>query len=138
MDRCLSLTFVLYVLWFTASDYPFVIFKQLFLLKHAMFSIQENKQRFNIKIICYNTMQVLWEIDITIWNKDIQNVCLIGEWCRCILLCYFLSIQFCYTLHFFGLMVEVYRRTSRHIKSIFNASVTRFITGHLLTLNCNV
>jgi hypothetical protein len=31
-------------------------------------------------------------------------------------------------------MVEVYRQTSRHIKSIFNASVTRFITGHLLTL----
>jgi hypothetical protein len=29
-----------------------------------MFSIQENKQRFNIKIICYNTMQGLWEIDV--------------------------------------------------------------------------
>jgi hypothetical protein len=27
-------------------------------------------------------------------------------------------------------MVEVYRRIGRYIKSIFNASVTRFITGH--------
>jgi hypothetical protein len=43
------LTFVLYViLLFTASDYHFGIFK-LFSLKHVIFSIQENKQRFNIK-----------------------------------------------------------------------------------------
>jgi hypothetical protein len=41
-------------------------------------------------------------------------------------------VQFCYTLHFFWLMVEVYRRIGRYIKSIFNASVTRFITGFLL------
>ena len=43
------LPFVLYVLlWFTTSDYPFGIFK-LFSLKHVMFSVQENKQHFNIK-----------------------------------------------------------------------------------------
>jgi hypothetical protein len=53
MDRCLSfvifrLTFVLHViLLFTASDYHFGIFK-LFSLNHVIFSIQENKQRFNI------------------------------------------------------------------------------------------
>jgi len=45
----LRLSFVLYVLlWFTASYYPFVIFK-LFPLKHAMFPIHENKQISNIK-----------------------------------------------------------------------------------------
>ena len=52
--------------------------------------------------------------------------------------CYFLSIQLYLAMHFFGLMVELYRRTSRHIKSICNTSVTRFITGHLLTLIFNV
>jgi hypothetical protein len=40
-------TFVLFVLWFTASDYPYGIIK-LFSLKHVMFSVEENKQRFNI------------------------------------------------------------------------------------------
>ena len=40
-------TFVLSVLWFTASDYPYGIIK-LFSLKHVMFSVEENKQRFNI------------------------------------------------------------------------------------------
>jgi len=30
-----------------------------------MFSIQENKQRFNMKILCYNTIYGLWEFDIT-------------------------------------------------------------------------
>ena len=39
--------FVLSVLWFTASDYPYGIIK-LFSLKHVMFSVEENKQRFNI------------------------------------------------------------------------------------------
>ena len=42
--------------------------------------------------------------------------------------CYFLSIQLYLAMHFFALMVELYRRTCRHIKLIFNASVTRFIT----------
>ena len=36
-------------------------------------------------------------------------------------------------MHFLGLIVELYRRTNGHIKSIVNASVTRFITGRLLT-----
>jgi hypothetical protein len=40
-------SFVLSVLWFTASDYPYGIIK-LFSLKHVMFSVEENKQRFNI------------------------------------------------------------------------------------------
>jgi hypothetical protein len=40
-------TFVLSVLWFTASDYPYGIIK-LFSLKHVMFSVEENRQRFNI------------------------------------------------------------------------------------------
>jgi len=47
--------------------------------------------------------------------------------------CYFLNILLYLAMHFLGLMVELYRRASRHITSICNASVTRFITGRLLT-----
>jgi hypothetical protein len=57
-------TFVLSVLWFTSANYTCGIFK-LFSLDHAMFSIQENKQRFNMKLLCYTTIYGLLEFDIT-------------------------------------------------------------------------
>jgi len=37
------------------------------------------------------------------------------------------------TMRFLGLLVELYRRTSKDIKSICNAAVTRLITGRWLT-----
>jgi hypothetical protein len=63
MDRCLSfcdfcLTFMLYVLWFTASDYPLGIYN-LFSLKHVMLSIQENKQSFYLLAYQGNKMTYL-------------------------------------------------------------------------------
>ena len=54
-------TFVLSVFWFTATNYTFGIFK-LFSIEHVMVSVQENKQNFNMNILCYNTIYRLCDI----------------------------------------------------------------------------
>ena len=54
-------TFVLSVFWSTATNYTCGIFK-LFSIEHVMVSVQENKQRFNMNILCYNTIYGLCDI----------------------------------------------------------------------------
>jgi hypothetical protein len=106
------LSFVLCILlWFTTSDYPFGIFK-LFSLKHVIWYYNLNNIYWArlvsgkiIKVkklerqIIYRKSQKLKNVKENMntflhcaCNKDIQNVCLIGEWCWCILFCCFLNI----------------------------------------------
>jgi hypothetical protein len=68
-------TFVLSVLWFTASDYPYGIIK-LFSLKHVMFSVEENKQRVNINnniLLYYFLYDLVIKLPNFVLKKNSQN-----------------------------------------------------------------